>query len=228
MSTTTEAIVRAAIGSRATCVVVALALLGARPATAAPAAPETAESDRLHGAAAPAVTAGDLSTARELAEAARKADPSADNWRREAEVCAELADYACAREAWQGHLKALPAGSDRAGAEAELAKIEELSLGTVEDEGPATRRAALDKARADKLAALRPRPEPKADKGPVTPRRQPIVRKWYFWVTMVAIAAAAGAITGIAVQAARDEQADDLDERARLTVPPPQPFGLHF
>jgi hypothetical protein len=227
MSTTTEAIARAAIGSRMTCVVVALALLGAGPATAAPAA-TVDEADRLHGASAPAVEAGDLSSARELAEAARKADPSADNWRREAVVCAELADYGCARVAWQEYLKAAPAGGERTAAEGELAKVEKLSLGAVEDEGPATRRAALDKARADKLAALRPRPEPKDDVRPATPRRQPIVRKWYFWVTMVAIAAAAGAITGIAVQAARDEQADDLDERARLTVPPPQPFGLHF
>lgn len=217
MSTTTEA-----IGARATCVVVALALLSARPVTAAPAgpaAPATVDA---------ALAAGDLTTARALAEEARKAEPSADNWRREAEVCARQADLACARAAWEGHLQALPAGSDRAAAEGELAAIEELSRGTVEGEGPAVRREALDRARADKLAALRPRPASKDAVKPTTPRREPIVRKWYFWVTMVAITAAAGAITGIAVQAARDEQADDLDEGARLSVPPPQPLGLRF
>jgi hypothetical protein len=198
-------------------VLVALTLLGSRPVTAAPAAPTTVEA---------ATAAGDLSTARELAEAARKADPSADHWRREAEVCERLADYACAQAAWRGHLAALPAGSDRAAAEGELARVERLSRGTVEDEGPAVRREALDRARADKQ--VRPKSAAKDAVAPAKPKRQPIVRKWYFWVTMVAIAAAAGAITGIAVQAARDEQADDLDERARLSVPPPQPFGLHF
>ncbi|MCY1006611.1 hypothetical protein OV079_13830 [Nannocystis pusilla] len=53
------------------------------------------------------------------------------------------------------------------------------------------------------------------------------MKKWYFWVTTIAIAAAAGAITGIAIQAARDERADDLDEGARLRFQP-EGLGLRF
>lgn len=197
----------------------ALALLCARPVAAAPGeAPASVEA---------ALAAGDLSTARTLAEEARKAEPSPANWRREAEVCTQLADYACARAAWQGHLAAAPAGADRKEAEAALAEVEELSRGTVRDEPGSTHRAGLDKARADKEAALRPRPAPTEAPKPAPVKRERIVKKWYFWVSMVAIAAAAGAITGIAVQAARDEQADDL-ERAPVPLPPPQGLGLRF
>lgn len=197
-----------------------LVLLCARPAAAAPSAVEPTTVDA-------ALASGDLASARSLAEAARIADPSPANWRREAELCARLADFACARAAWQGHLAALPAGADRAAGAAGLAAIEELSRGTVGDEPASTHRAALDRARDEREAALRPKPAlADAPKPAAPPKRERIVTKWYFWVTTLAIAAAAGAITGIAIQAARDEQPDALDQ-AR-TVPPPQGFGLRF
>lgn len=200
----------------------ALVFALARPAAAAPGAP--AEAPATVDAA---LAAGDLGTARALAEQARAADPSADNWRREAEVCQRVADYACARAAWKGHLAALPKGADRASAEAQLAALEDMSRGTVEDEAASTHRAGLDKARADKDGAVRPKPAIAEGPKPGPVKRERIVKKWYFWVTTIAIAAAAGAITGIAIQAARDERTDDLDERARLRFQP-EGLGLRF
>ena len=54
------------------------------------------------------------------------------------------------------------------------------------------------------------------------------MKKWYFWGTTIAIAAAAGAITGIAIQAARDERADDLEKDVRLPTGRPDGLGLRF
>lgn len=198
----------------------ALALVCARPAAAAPPAGEPATIEA-------ALSAGDLASARSLVEAARIADPSPALWQREAELCTRLADLACARAAWQGHLAALPKGADRGPGEAGLAAIEEMSRGTVGDEPTSTHRAELDAARAAREAALLPKPAISDAPPPKpAPRRERIVTKWYFWVTTLAIAAAAGAITGIAIQAARDEQPDALDQ-AR-SVAPPQGLGLRF
>lgn len=193
-----------------------LSLLLARTAAPLPPEPATVEA---------ALAGGDLSAARTLAEAARKAAPTAEHWRAEAEVCERLADHACARAAWEGHLAALPASGDRKAGEAALARLDEVSRGTVEDEPASTHRAALDKARADREAALLPKPAPADAPKPTPPRRERIVKKWYFWVTTLAIAAAAGAITGIAVKAARDEQPDVLDARRALL---PGGLGLRF
>jgi hypothetical protein len=223
MSTTSETPrwLRGASWRRA--LVGALALALARPAAAAPAEPAPQAPTTVEAALA----AGDLGTARSLAEQARTADPSPENWRREAEVCQRLADYACARAAWKGHLEALPQGADRGEAEAKLAELEDMSRGTVADEAPSIHRARLDQARAEKEAALRPQPAVAEGPKPAPAKRERIVRKWYFWVTTIAIAAAAGAITGIAIQAARDERADALGERARLNLGPGG-FGLRF
>lgn len=195
-----------------------LALACARPASAAPAEAPNVEA---------ALAAGDLATARTLAEEARRAEPNPANWRREAEVCGQLADYACARAAWQGFLAVAPAG-ERGEAQAALAELEDLARGTVQDEPASEHRAELDRRRAAREAALRPAPAVKEPPRPVPVKRERIVKKWYFWVSMAAIAAAAGAITGIAVQAARDEQSDDLDRRAAVPLPPPQGLGLRF
>ncbi|HEY8375172.1 MAG TPA: hypothetical protein VIK91_01730, partial [Nannocystis sp.] len=148
-----------------------------------------------------------------------------------AEVCTRLADLVCARAAWQGYLAAPPKGADRGPAEAALREIEDMSRGTVADEGASTHRERLDRERAEREAAAKPAAPVAKEERPKPPKRERIVKKWYFWVTTLAIAAAAGAITGIAIQAARDERADDLDERARVPVgppPPPQGFGLRF
>lgn len=179
-------------------------------------------------AAAEGASPGDLTAERAEAEAARKAAPSAATWAREAEACERLADYACAREA-RAQQKALAAeGSpERAQAEARLAALGDMSRGTVGDEPASKRRAENDRMR-DKPAPKIVKPTPQVDK--LAPaRREPIVKKWYFWVTMIAIAASGAAITAIAVDAARDEQkgVQPITEPARAHVGPGG-FGLRF
>ncbi|MCA9719374.1 MAG: hypothetical protein KC468_32195, partial [Myxococcales bacterium] len=176
---------------------------------------------------------GDLTTAREQATAAREAAPTPENWRREAETCEQLRDYACALAAWRGHLEALPedAGASRRAAEHRVEALEEESRGAVASEPPSSHRERLDQDRADRVAAANPpppRPAPKPE--PERLADVQIHKKWYFWVTIVAFAASAAAITGIAVKAALDEQPDDLDTaNASARGPlPSAPPGLGF
>jgi len=197
-----------------------------------PASGTSAAASEVSPAAEPvsvdaALVAGDLSAAREQAEAARKASPSVRTWAAEADVCERQGDLACARAA-RGQQRALaPEGSpERAEAEARLAALEDMSRGTVEDEPASTKRAELDAQRSAR-DFVKP-PPPKLDRAPVQPPpRERIVKKWYFWVTILAIAASGAAITGIAVKAANDERKDSLDPsagRVRLD----QGFGLRF
>lgn len=211
--------------SRLVAALIALALAGgARPveaatAPASPAAPATIEA---------AQELGDLSQARDLAVAAREAAPSPATWAAEAEAHAALADYGRAIGAWKAQRKALPSddAAGRAAASAQIKELEARARGTVADEPASTHRAELDEARAARLAALRPKPgPPKAPPKPPPPRER-IIKKWYFWVTVAAIAASAGAITGIAIKAAREEQADDLDPRSGPAPLPASPGGF--
>ena len=170
---------------------------------------------------------GDLSAARAQAEAARKASPGARTWAAEADVCERQGDLTCARTAREQQRTLAPEGSpERAAAQARLTELENMSRGTVEDEPASTRRADLDAQRSARNL-VKP-PAPKLDKAPVQPPpRERIVKKWYFWVTILAIAASGAAITGIAVKAANDERKDSLDPsagRVRLD----QGFGLRF
>jgi hypothetical protein len=170
----------------------------------------------------------DLTAARAEAEAARKASPSAATWAREAEVCTRLADLECARAAREQQRALAPEG-ERAAIDAELARLAEQARGGVAGEPASTRRAELDEARrARELAA---RPPPKVDTPPVkpTPPAKPvrIVKKWYFWVTLGAIAATAAAITAVAVDAARDDgKVGSEASAARVRLD--QGFGLRF
>lgn len=168
-----------------------------------------------------ALEQGDLSEAAEQATAARRADPSPENWRREAEVLERKGDYEGAAAAYQGELDALPegdAGRDRAAAD--LQRVRELSRGRVKTEPASKHREELDAkwAAPTKKAAPKKSVPPPVDKAP----EDRIVRKWYFWVTVAAIVASAAAVTGIAIKAARDERRDalDLQRRPSLTVPP--------
>jgi len=87
----------------------------------------------------------------------------------------------------------------------------------VPDEPASTHREELDAAREERLA---PTPEPeKAEPAPAPVEDVKIVKKWYFWVTLAAIVASAGAITGIAIKAATDERKDSLDRSASLPTP---------
>ena len=173
-----------------------------------------------------ALTSGELTGAREQAEAARKADPNVETWAAEAEVCERLADLACAKAARTRQRDLTKAGSpERAAVEAKLAALEDMSRGTVADEGSSTHRAELDTARSGRdITPAKPVPDtPDKPKPP----RERIVKKWYFWVTLGAIAASAAAITVIGIKAARDEQGTELDAsggRVRLD----QGFGIRF
>jgi len=177
-----------------------------------------------------ALSAGDLSAAREQAEAARKASPSVRTWAAEAEVCERQGDLACARAARTQQRALAPEGSpERETAGGRLAALEDMSRGTAADEPASTERADLDAQRSAR-DLVKP-PPPKLDKAPVKQApRERIVKKWYFWVTILAIAASGAAITGIAIKAANDERKDSLDASAgRVRLGPiDHGFGLRF
>lgn len=176
-----------------------------------------------------AAGATDLSAARAEAEAARKAAPSAATWAREAEACERLADLACAREARAQQKALAPEGSkERAEAEKKLAVLGDMSRGTVGDEPASTRRAENDRRREKPVPKII-KPAPTVDKPVAQVKHEPIIKKWYFWVTVIAIAASGAAITAIAVDSARDEQkgAAPITEPARASLGPGG-FGLRF
>ena len=174
-----------------------------------------------------ALASGELTGARERAEATRKADPKVETWAAEAEACERLADLACAKAARTRQRDLTkPDSPERAAVEAKLAALEDMSRGTVADEGSSTHRASLDTARSGRdLTPAKPVPDITPDRP--RPPRERIVKKWYFWVTLGAIAASAAAITVIGIKAARDEQDTELDAsggRVRLD----QGFGIRF
>lgn len=173
---------------------------------------------------------GDLTTARELATARSAADPSPENLVLEAEVWHALADYDNAKRAYAAALEALPEdrSDQREHIQAQLDAIEAESRGTQADEPPSTERERIDRERAERLAALAPKPPPPeiVDE----PRPVPITRKWYFWVTLGAIAASAGAIIGIASSSAIDEKKANAAARqpTRPTIIPLGGATLRF
>ncbi len=195
----------------------------AAPSTAAAAAPQDSKA---------ALESGDLSSARDLAVAAREADPSPANWAREAEAATALGDYERAIAAWQGHLASLPenATNKREAATTSLEQLQQRARGTVNDEPPSSHRDEIDGDRARRIEALLPPEKPQLEekKAPPPKPKERIIKKWYFWVTVAAIAASAGAITGIAVQAAREEQMDDLSARGGALPTGPGGFVLRF
>lgn len=172
----------------------------------------------------PGSDAADLSAARAEAETARKQAPSAATWGREAEVCERMADYACAREARTQQRGLTAEGSaERAAADEKLKALEDMSRGTVGDEPASTRRADNDRARQKPLVTVAPAA---IDKKPApAPKNERIIKKWYFWVTIIAIAASGAAITAIAVDAARDEQKGIQPVTSGARV---EGFGLRF
>ena len=193
----------------------------------AEAVPEAAPAAEMPEVAAieAALADGDLSTATELALARRVADPSADNYALEAAVWEALGDYEQAKAAHLATLEALPEDSEqRAAVEARLAELEEASRGTEADEPASVHRERLDQERADRLAALLPTPEPPP---PIidAPVSKPITQKWYFWVTLGAIVASAGAIVGIAVSTAVDENNEGSATASGARRAPTIPVG---
>ena len=181
-----------------------------------------------HAAAPPAeaAQAGDLSADVDATTAARESDPSAANWRAEAQAKEAAGDYDGAADAYRGELDALPEDAPNAEAarrksEADWERVREASRGRVEDEPASTHRAEFDRQWVPPAPPeqLRPAPRPKADPNLDKVEDDRIITKWYFWVTVAAIAASAGAVAGIAIKAARDERGDALDASALRPMP---------
>jgi hypothetical protein len=164
---------------------------------------------------------GDLTTARELAVARSTADPSVENLMLEAQVWVALGDYENAERAYTAARDTLPADAidQREVIDGELAALEDASRGTRADEPVSTERERIDTERAERLAALAPKPPPPqiVDK----PKPVPITKKWYFWVTLGAIAASAGAIVGLGVASAVEERRDNAGTAAAARTPIP-------
>ena len=182
------------------------------PTPEGPAAPVSSEATAIAEPAAirSALEAGDLTTARELAEARSAAEPTAENLALEAEVQLALGDYERAKAALDRAIAALPeqAEDDRAALEQLRDEIEASSRGERADEPGSAHREQLDRERAERLAALAPKPEPKPEPVDQPKPREPIVKKWYFWVTLGAIVATAGAIVGVAISSSVEERKD--------------------
>lgn len=205
------ALVVAATPAHATPFAVAPTAPTAPVPAAAPAEPTTLDA---------ALEAGDLTAAKALAREARLAAPSAATWQREGEVLEQAGDYREAAKAYHAAKRA--AGEDEtaaAAADAGLARVKASARGTIPDEPKSTHRAELD-PRWEPPAPKKVAPPPEPPPEPVDePDR--IVTKWYFWVTVGAIAASAAAVTAIAIKAARDDQPDALDASAGALAPAP-------
>lgn len=161
----------------------------------------------------------DLTSMREQAAATLAADPSPANHRRAAQLAERAGDYAAATASYEAELAGL--GSDdasaRATATADLERVREQARGTVADEDASSHRAALDRAWAP-AKPTESKPPPRVAPAPKITTDDRIVRKWYFWVTLGAIAASAAAVTVIAIKASRDDKPDSLDRSGRLRL----------
>jgi tetratricopeptide (TPR) repeat protein len=203
--------------SSPTSLLVAAVLAITGPAGPAPAAPPDP---------AAALEQGDLSSAREGADAAVQEKATPATLGEQARVLEAAGDLEGAIAALERALALLPEGpsAERAAVTERIDSLQARARGAVADEPASTHRAELDSARAEREAAgkleARPRPEP-------APPPDRIVNKWYFWVTLAAIVAAAGAITGISIRAAAQEQ-DDALGRGPAPLPPPGGLVLRF
>lgn len=168
--------------------------------------------------------AADLTTLREQAAADVANNPTPQNHRRMAELAERAGDYEAAGTHYDAELKKLPANDaeGRARATADLQRVREASRGVIADEGASKHRAELDRkwSPAKPPDARPPVREPAPTKVAGDDR---IVKKWYFWVTLGAIAGAAAAVTAIAIKASRDDKPDALDRMGRLPT-----SGLRF
>lgn len=182
------------------------------PTPEGPAATASSEATAIPEPAAirSALEDGDLTSARELAEARSAAEPTPDNLALEAEVQLALGDYERAKAALDRAIAALPeqAEDDRAALEQLRDEIEARSRGVKAEEPESSHREQLDRERAERLAALAPKPEPIPEPVDQPKPREPIVKKWYFWVTLGAIVATAGAIVGVAISSSVEERKD--------------------
>lgn len=203
-----------------------LGMAASPPSEPSPAASEPAPASEASVRAA--LADGDPTLAREQATALREAEPTLEHFELEADVHEQLGDYASAKRALRGALERVPEGDvdKRRAITTRLEQLNELSRGAVEDEPDSRHRERLDAERAERLAALRPPPS-KPDPVDVVPApRVPIVKKWYFWVTLTTIVGAAVAITAVAIDANVDGNGGDAASRLPGSGPTPSAGGL--
>jgi hypothetical protein len=136
------------------------------------------------------------------AQATRRANPSAENWAREGDLLAAKGERAAAIAAY-GEARARSSDATLA---AELdGKIDAMASGP-QGPLPGTEVVESPASVGEEASPEVPGAALAVNTSDASVEREPIVKKWYFWVTVVAIAASAGAITGIASKAAIDEQ----------------------
>lgn len=174
-----------------------------------------------------ALDAGDLTGALELARQARHDAPSAATWATEGAVHEARGEWVAAMSAY-GEAKNRSSDPAQGRAyEAKIAELEPRARGVVADEPDSTHREALDAERAARDAP-EPTEAPAPEPAPEPEDRKPIVKQWYFWVTVVAVAASAGAITGIAVKSAIDDRKETRSGAAFGPSPAGGPVLLRF
>jgi hypothetical protein len=215
--------------TRSIALVVACSLLAwSRPSLAEPPADAVTEAPAATTVSEASVRAalaeGDLETARVDAMALREADPTLAHWLLEADVHVARGDHASERAALEGARASVPEqdASEREAIDLRLAALDERSRGRVVDEPASTHRERLDAERAERLAALQPAPPVVDAPVDVPPPPVPIVKKWYFWVTLGSIVGAAVAITAVAIDANVGNSSGD----ARLPPAGPAAGGL--
>ena len=163
-----------------------------------------------------AAASGDLTTMREQAAAATKADPSAANHHREGKLAEEAGDSSAALKAYEAELAVTRDAAARKSVQADVTRVRETMRGRVIDEPASTHRKELDKRWGTTKGSGTATSTTPVVAAPGPQKKDRIVKKWYFWVAVVAIAARAAAVTGIAIEASRDDKPDSLDRRAPI------------
>jgi hypothetical protein len=172
--------------------------------------PASAPSAAAEPASAPAESGSPIAEL-ERAQAARKANPSAQTWRAEGRAHEQLGDLEGAESAYRAGIGAA-SEAERAALQTDLDRVVAARRGKAADEPASTHRKELD-AKWGGAKGTAKAPKGSSEPLPAQPKNDRIVTKWYFWVTVLAIAASAAAVTGIAIKAARDERKDALDRR---------------
>jgi len=192
----------------------------AKPVPAASTVPSDPEGETARAA-------GDLQTAFESARTARQAAPSAATWHAEADLLEQMGDFAGAEAAYRSELEALPkdAAAPRKAAQEDLDRVRERARGRVSDEPESAHREMFDArwmviAPSSGKETSKSRPK-LAAAVPDVPPPEPVYRKWYFWVTILALVGSVAAVTVVGVRANRQDRPDALDPRLA-----PRPMGL--
>jgi hypothetical protein len=153
---------------------------------------------------------------------ARGQDANAASWEREGDELAAKGERA-------GAIAAYTEARSRATDDAKVAELDQKIAAAYEQAAGNLPATEVVDGSSDMAASSSEPQNPEVpgaalatDTEDVKVEREPVVNKWYFWVTVVAITASAGAIAGIASKAAIDER---KAARAGTLVPPTGAVG---